>query len=112
MIHVEIKLRVCTRCGHFECPHCRNWCDVCLEAYDEDEDDEDDTHPACVETMECTYATEPDTAGYARLEALQAAHHHYYGDTTEEDGSITLFETKEEVDAWHAKHAANDSANG
>ena len=57
MIVVAIQLRRCTRCGHLECPCCRDWCDECVA---------DDT--PCDE-MECLYAEVPDFDGYARLDA-------------------------------------------
>ena len=55
--YVKILLRVCTRCGHKECPHCRDWCDVLT----------DDDVCGCFD--ECTYAEPIDSAGYAALDA-------------------------------------------
>ncbi len=65
---VAIKLRTCMRCGHEECPCCRDFCDL-MECISADESD-----PTKCGDLGCTYADPIDTAGYARLdEALDRA---------------------------------------
>jgi len=56
----DIRLRRCTRCGHVECPCCRDFCD------DDECINRDDS---CGEYLECLYAEVPDFDGYAKLDA-------------------------------------------
>lgn len=63
-VFIPIKLRTCTRCGHEECPCCRDFCDDirCI-------DTEDDT--PCVIDMQCAYAEPADDVGYAKLDEVK-----------------------------------------
>lgn len=63
---VEIRMRVCSRCGHEECPCCRDFCDniECIAA--------DDDVPNLCTDGECVYDGVMDVAGYARLDAAMA----------------------------------------
>lgn len=60
---VRVRLRTCRRCGHLECPCCRDFCDV-LECIQADEERSD----RCGH-LECDYGEPIDAEGYARLDA-------------------------------------------
>lgn len=59
--------RKCKRCGHYPCPCCNGWCDLCLEPFDNDayrregdfyvfvEDPSHRIHVKCAEDYECEY---------------------------------------------------------
>lgn len=73
-IPIDIKLRRCTRCGHFECPHCRVTCDdgMCL-FYDPKNPEHvfPEGNLPC-EDGQCQYDRPIDTEGYARFDAKAA----------------------------------------
>ncbi|SRR5260221_311922 len=59
---VPLRLRTCTRCGHLECPCCRDFCDDirCID---------DDTYGATACSLEnaCLYVEPIDSDGYVKL---------------------------------------------
>lgn len=55
-------LRRCVRCGHYECPFCRDHCDRCFD------DEDSDHHKDCAREMECSFDREPDPRLNAFLE--------------------------------------------
>jgi len=59
-VTVTIRLRRCTRCGHLECPCCRDFCDDC-------HDDENPEHK-CADDLECVYSEPVDEKGYAEID--------------------------------------------
>lgn len=67
MEKVAIRLRTCTRCGHEECPCCRDFCDVA----NEDPGADGSFMCACLDSEEghCVYDEPKDEEGYARLDA-------------------------------------------
>ena len=79
-----IHLRRCLRCGHFECPCCKDWCDVCID---------DD---AICGDMECAYEDPPDEVGYALLARELEAHRRARGSVLDfsihvaEDGGVEI----------------------
>ena len=62
---IPMKIRTCVRCGHQECPCCRDWCDQepCLSA--------DEERPDLCVGLECEYEGPADEAGYARLDQAE-----------------------------------------
>lgn len=73
---VPMRLRVCRRCDHVECPCCRDFCDVhpCVFGDNGDNtlvprDRDGDRTDRC--TGSCVYDQPIDAAGYARLDAIE-----------------------------------------
>ena len=99
-------LRKCTKCGHFECPFCRIWCDTFI-GHEDDPSIEEGDHEMCCDG-ECTYDREPDP----RLDAFLGAHE---GRTLgeREDGAVLAYEepplTPKEL-AEQAAQKARDEA--
>ena len=59
---VPVKLRKCTRCGHFECPCCGDFCDepACREL-----------RSACAEIGACVYTEARDKDGFDMLASIE-----------------------------------------
>jgi hypothetical protein len=67
-------VRSCTRCGHFECPCCGDWCDQCFDLPDSDRELDPEAgphHPVCADQLQCLYdrVISPDL-----LELVRRAH--------------------------------------
>lgn len=78
-------LRRCVRCGHFECPFCGAWCDVCLDVELEGH------HEECANALECLYDAPRKTA---EIESFKAEASTKLGGTDvvfgeTKDGAIT-----------------------
>lgn len=65
---LALRLRRCTRCGHQECPCCKDFCDD-IDCIDADEGAEGKCG-----TMECLYREIPDFDGYTRLKREEERH--------------------------------------
>lgn len=90
---VAIKLRTCTRCGHEECPCCRDFCDL-VECIGADESD-----PTKCGDLSCTYADPIDTEGYAWLDAALDRAGSLPSIHSEGTGEGLIVYTREEIDA-------------
>lgn len=92
-------LRRCSRCLHFECPHCGDWCDVCLNGGDDDPSSADH-HPVCSRDLACDFGGQERSPN---VQAIQAEARRRFGSCGGMGGSLDdgrMWEARYDPQRW------------